>query len=936
MDSGKAEKKKKDMKALTGKLLPYLLIAVFFVCVVFSYYRKLYSETMENIISKGQINAIESSHQIAEVLQTSLDILKLAGYTLDNMLRENRPKKDMLDYLTNETVAVGDSLITDTTGIYGYIDGEYMDGSGWVPEEGYEPTERPWYTEAMANNGKIVIVDPYLDLDTGNVMIAIARTLEDGESVVSIDLSMAGFQRVIDEHVAKDHAFAEFIINKEGFVIAHSDKKMVGTYIDSGKDPLSLAISEKLSPGESGHFYIELEGRDYMVYAMPLENEWTCISVIDATEDFSRLRIPLVITILTALILIVFFSFLINRAEKKSREAEESEQKTEEAMAASEAKTAFLSNMSHEIRTPINAILGMNEMILRECTDEGILVYAENVRAASNTLLGLVNDILDFSKIEAGKMEINPVDYDLSSVINDLVSMVAGRVEDKGLVLKTDFDPETPKLLYGDEIRVKQVITNILTNAVKYTEKGGITFRVGYENLPDEPDSVLLKVAVIDTGIGIRPEDMRKLFSEFERIEEKRNRSIEGTGLGMSITKNLLEMMGSKLRVGSVYGEGSVFSFALKQKVVKWERLGDYKYSLFSGVGERERYKEKFTAGRASVLVVDDNSMNLQVFKSLIKKTKIWTETADSGDEGIRLSLLKKYDIIFLDHMMPGKDGIETLREIKANANNPNLNTPYICLTANAISGARQEYINAGFDDYLTKPIDVEKLDEMLLKYLPGDKVQLIEPTEAETEEEDLDLESIPLPIRKCPLIDEATGVKNSGSLESYLSLLKIFYESIDDKADEIGRLYEERDFNGFAIKVHALKSSARIIGAEIFGEEAQRLEDAGKKGDERYIDRHAESFLEDYLNFKDVLREAFPDEAPDSKIEADEYLLGEVYEEIKAAAADMDCDRLDSVMKEMEGYSIAASEEERWKALKEAADRYDYEEIKKLLQESS
>ena len=325
------------------------------------------------------------------------------------------------------------------------------------------------------------------------------------------------------------------------------------------------------------------------------------------------------------------------RVRVQIQESEELREAKAAAEYASQAKSVFLSNMSHEIRTPINAVLGMNEMILRESEEQNILEYSENIRTAGTTLLGLINDILDFSKIEAGKMDIIPVNYDLSSVINDLVMMIQARTDKKGLLLKLDFDGDIPKMLYGDEVRIKQVVTNILTNAVKYTEKGSVTFHIGYERIADDPGSVFLDFSVADTGIGIKPEDMAKLFSEFERIEEKRNRNIEGTGLGMNITKSLLEMMGTSLKVESVYGEGSTFSFRLKQKVIKWDSLGDYEAAHRASLLSMKKYQEKFTAPDAHVLVVDDTPMNLTVFKGLLKKTLVKIDTADSGIKALNL-----------------------------------------------------------------------------------------------------------------------------------------------------------------------------------------------------------------------------------------------------------------------------------------------------------
>lgn len=410
--------------------------------------------------------------------------------------------------------------------------------------------------------------------------------------------------------------------------------------------------------------------------------------------------------------------------ERKAREA--LRDISDRAMAASEAKSAFLSNMSHEIRTPINAILGMNEMILRECgKDSPILSYAENIDAAGHTLLALVNDILDFSKIEAGKMEIIPAEYDLSSVINDLVHMISYRAEGKGLEFSLEVDPETPKRLWGDDIRLKQIITNLLTNAVKYTKEGSVVFSIEFEKKDEK--HVLLTVAVKDTGSGIMKEDMDKLFSKFDRIGEEKNRHIEGTGLGLSITTRLLGMMGSKLEVGSIYGVGSRFYFTLEQEVVAWEPLGNMDDVLVAKTSAVHQYHEQFTAPEAEVLVVDDTAMNLVVFKNLLKKTRVMIDTAESGDEALAMADKKKYDLIFLDHMMPKKDGIATLHEMKEQERGINRDTPVICFTANAVSGAWDLYKNEGFDDYLTKPIDFVKLEQMVMKYLPSEKIHRID-----------------------------------------------------------------------------------------------------------------------------------------------------------------------------------------------------------------
>ena len=445
---------------------------------------------------------------------------------------------------------------------------------------------------------------------------------------------------------------------------------------------VAAAHSFQTERGEMLLFEAEIPGTDYLLIGF--------VPKIKASEGIERITLLVIWVFGLLMLLVAVGSMYLVRVRVQIQESDELREAKAAAENASRAKSVFLSNMSHEIRTPINSVLGMNEMILRESSEPNILEYSENIQTAGNTLLGLINDILDFSKIEAGKMDIIPVNYDLSSVINDLVTMIQTRADSKGLLLKLDFDRDIPKMLYGDEIRIKQVVTNILTNAVKYTEKGSVTFHIDYEKIADNPDGVFLNFSVSDTGIGIKPEDIAKLFYEFERIEEKRNRNIEGTGLGMNITKSLLEMMGTSLKVESVYGEGSTFSFRLKQKVIKWEPLGDYEAAHRLSLSSMKKYKEKFTAPDAHVLVVDDTPMNLTVFRGLLKRTLIKIDTADSGFEALSLVNEKKYDVIFLDHMMPNMDGIETLHRLRAETEGLNVKTAAICLTANAISGARE------------------------------------------------------------------------------------------------------------------------------------------------------------------------------------------------------------------------------------------------------
>lgn len=393
------------------------------------------------------------------------------------------------------------------------------------------------------------------------------------------------------------------------------------------------------------------------------------------------------------------------------------------ADASNQSKTVFLSSMSHEIRTPINAVLGLDEMILRESSEDVIKDYALDVRSSGKALLALVNDVLDFSKIESGKLELMHVRYDVSSMVNDLVNMIAGRAAEKNLSFQVEVSHEIPHILTGDEVRIKQIMLNLLTNAVKYTDRGEVKLCVDYEKIDEE--NILLKVLIRDTGKGIKKEDLDKLFVPFERFEKERNRNIEGTGLGMSIIESLLSLMDSKLEVESVYGLGSDFSFAILQRVEDWTPVGDYEENYRKVKLQERHYHEKFTAPKARILVVDDVPINLKVFQGLLKQTQIQIDTAHNGMECIQLAAEKKYDVIFVDHMMPDMDGLQTLERLRRDRLSPNVNTPIIALSANAVSGSREYYIAEGFSEYLMKPIDPAKLEATLLQFLPQKLVQM-------------------------------------------------------------------------------------------------------------------------------------------------------------------------------------------------------------------
>lgn len=1182
-------KNRNEKSVILKNIIVTILVLTFFVGILILFYRKLYDEKRDNIIKDGEMAAGSAADQIDKYLSTNIDSIKMSAFTLDQMITENKSDEEIQDFLVGQSTAIRSAVLENATGLYGYINGRFFSGTNWEPPEDYDATARPWYTKPMANKGNITMLDPYIDVQSGNVMLAVGKTLCDDKSVISVDISLDKIQQITEEAVASGESDVEMIINDKGIVVAHSDIGEAGKDYNAETGTLGAEILDKLDDSDTNYFELNFRNYHYIVYAASLMDGWHCISVKDATAVFDPLRRVLALTVAAVIAAIITISLIMinsnrrqlamerlskqlsatadiyismheinfltdtftevrnNQAEasamigesrtnsqevirtimskftddisrdavldfidfstldarlsnrntitlewlsmdkkwRRSRfiasertpegklssalyliediDAEKSESDkvldtaqqlanqirsianiytsvhdidfinnsfatinisdtvvenmigkdisnaqevlkhamtgltdesclkdvltfvefdnieknvaetgtatieflssrgkwcrgrfivskrtddgrlshvlwavenidaekrerdklteaaqtlnerissitniymtaheldiqsdtfyeiksqsdvvndiigetrthaqemllkvmenvtdessiedirrfidlstlekrmrrtntiaieymnkeklwrrarfvaskrddngrltrvlwlsedidnekqerdklldmSERAIAASEAKSYFLSNMSQQIRTPIDDVLKMNDLILNRAEDSEIQLYSKGIKTAGSTLLYIVNNILDFSKIEAGKMEIVPKDYDFARVLAELTDMVKARAERKNLKVILEIDAEIPGYLHGDEVRIKQIITNILANAVEYTEQGAVTFGVGYEKIPDEEDSILLDVFVMDTGIGIKREDMKKLLSAFDRIEGEDKRNDEGVGLGLSITKRLLEMMDSNLEVESVYELGSKFSFKLKQKVVKWERIGDH----------------------------------------------------------------------------PDETGRNDL------------------------------------------PDSDEKVFYEMFKDSP---------------------------------IDAKAGLKNSGSADAYMVLLKIFYDAIDESTETINRLHEEGDLKNYAIKVHALKSSARIIGAVDFGEEAQALENAGKDEDTDYISKHHDGFMKEYAVFKGLLAPLCESsEDDDDKPEADAAQISAVLYEIKDAAEDMDCERLEELLDGIKEYRIPDDRAKLFGEIADAADRFDYDAIVSLL----
>lgn len=608
---------------------------------------------------------------------------------------------------------------------------------------------------------------------------------------------------------------------------------------------------------------------------------------------------------------------------------------------ASRAKTTFLANMSHEIRTPINTVLGMNEMIRRESTAENIRGYAGYIKNAGDALLSIINDILDFSKVEAGMMEIVNEKYSLRNLLIGLIEMFSLRSQEKGLDFRIVVDESLPDGLYGDEIRIRQIMINLLSNAVKYTQLGGVTFSL--KKVSEEGGEVRLWFMVSDTGIGVKPEDINSLFSSFTRVDGEQTHHIEGTGLGLSIVRELTRLMNAELKVDSVYGEGSSFSFIISQKVTNTEPIGamnDPKALLKMTVGETHK---SFKAPSARLLVVDDNTMNLAVIVGLLKVTKVQLDTATSGAECLELIRNTHYDIIFLDHMMPVMDGMETFRHIREMGpeENRSWGAPVIILTANAIHGAKEQYLEAGFDGYLTKPVQSELLEDMIVKHLPESLLEADEGEESvdeQAQEQEASEEAVLRDALSAYGINLDKGLEYLKNTEIYRASAETFVLGADEFLANLKKFRDEQNVEEYRILIHGLKTNARTLGHEQLYEYALSQETACKEGRFEDVMKDGDKPETLFAAFRNGLAEALgldsgtPDEgelAPITPEEITDKLGG-----ILNALEDFDSDAALEIMGELRRSLIPDDLREKLDEAYRLCRGYEYDGVAAIIQE--
>ena len=825
----------------------------------------------------------EYSYEVGDWILEQKNILDMFSNVIaakPEMLDDYEGMVQFLNDITSHYSKISVSYIANPNFSHGY---STVMNNGWVPDPDYVEEKRPWYIGALSAED-FCITEPYYDVRTGEYCLTLSRVVasDAGEfyGVFAIDFYLDVLMNILDESYSET-GYA-FLVDQSGMIIDHPYPEY-RLSSEGGKNIHEL-VYEKLyiQPG-----LVTLRDYDGQLKV--------CTSMKESSSGFRLIVVKNWWSIYAnifqygALFLLLFGGCvaLINRVIHKmirwqERANEELKQSAESAIQAEHAKSQFFSSVSHELRTPINAILGMNEMILRECVDDSLLSYASSIQASGKTLLSLVNDVLDIAQVESGKMRIMPVEYEPGELVSNLWNMSRPQAQKNGLSLQFSLDENLPRVLFGDDVRIKQILMNLLSNALKYTHTGGVELYAAFDGEGD--DSPSLVVSVKDTGIGIKKEDLKRMFESFQRLDEIRNRNIEGSGLGMTITLSLLKQMGGTMKVESEYNVGSTFTVRIPQKVVDPTPTGNFESLL-----KRQRQAlvdgyQSFEAPEARVLAVDDNQLNLSVFRALLRRTRIQIDTASSGREGLELAGKNAYDIIFMDHMMPGMDGVEALHELRKRIDSPNANTPVIILTANALPGAKEKYLSLGFTDFMPKPIDAELLDRMLLKHLPKDLVRPLDaPAEAAAEVPEIGAQS-----------DHIVSVQQglhyaAGDMDIYLDLIDMFLRD-GGKREQLARHLADGNLEDYRILVHALKSNARTLGAQQLADIALWHEQESRAGNADAVKARWQELCEiwDSANaeFTDIYREHRRDASEEDAVDADGGALALTQEDFAHVAA--------------------------------------------------
>ncbi len=882
----------------------YILAAIvanlFFVAVIVASYLMMSSAIRENITLRGELRALDEAEQLEHYMNQTTDTVKQLRFRIDRMLQDGDSRQEILDYMTEVTVNIQNALDPEFTGVYGVINGEYYDGANWIPDEDYEPTERPWYIGAMEEPGKVVYIEPYVDAQTGQMMMTVAQTLEEGNGVVALDITIDMMRRITASRDAADEDRMEMILDDHGLVVIHTREDQIGHNYLEEKDSLGASIAAKLYATQDPFFEMRYEGEEYLVYALAINEQWYSVAVIDVGSRYRPLRYLTFVTICAIALIIVALLIIFLTMGAKTLAAER--------LSRQLSATADIYVSAHDIDVIHDRYL----QIHADTYVSGFLSAGyKNAQKTLNEVMrqttakGSIENVLAFVDLRTLKERLGE-----SNTITLEFLGISGRWC-RGRFVVSEYTPR------GEISRVLWLVENIDQEKKRRDELQDLSARAIAQS--EAQNAFLARMSheirtPINAMIGMN-EMIRRETTDVNIADYAETIRAAGT--------ELLHMVDDLLSY-SRRGEGEMELIS-----------EDYEKSCRDNDGTVRNYLAGIRAPEADILLVDDTQVNLMVAKNLLKRTGVRADTAVNGEEGLAFAAKKKYDLIFLDQMMPGKDGTETLRELRAGGG-LNAGTPVVCLTANVVAGAREQYLADGFDDYLSKPIDPEALEGMLTKFLPKDKIIICENMPSEGKPADRGTMS----EWKLNGIDTEQGIEYCGSEEAYEQVLRVYYEGIEDKSASLERLYAQSDWRNYAIEVHSLKSSSRVIGALDLADRAQAVEDAAKAEDETFLRAHHSDLLSDYRSFREILREAVTDISDDAGEirqlpEAEETVAEEIFRRIREAADAMDIDGIEAALKEASRYRFRGEDGKRLDEIRKRAESFDYEEISSILRDS-
>jgi signal transduction histidine kinase/response regulator of citrate/malate metabolism len=976
-------------------------------------------------------NSRETLYTVEENIRTGFSqsnlVLFNTVYSVERLLDQGAGRQDIWNCLREINIRVSrpGTGYPGFHGIHGIVEGDYFDILGSPPDPNYDPRMAPWFQAAEDGVMDPVYTWPYWNEGSRRTVLSIVKRLYSlrgrYSGLIVLDVDPSWMSDYLRSRIPSQNSM-EMVLNQDMRIVAHSNEKYAAMDIRELDGGFMDIVSGLLEKGEiSGRRVLNAGGRPLIVNARRIYNGWYAVRITPEAiyfRDIYRFALNLSFP---ALVLVLILGAIIIRIRSQSAQADE----------ANKSKSNFLANMSHEIRTPLNAIIGMSELALQEESGPALPEYLVNIRQAGSNLLSIINDVLDLSKIESGGIQLALIPYQFSSLINNVINVIRVRFKEKPILFLANIDACIPNNLVGDEVRIRQILLNILSNAVKYTEEGFIKFTV--TGAVKDNSRIVLSFEVADSGIGIREEDMKDLFGNFARLDMERNRAIEGTGLGLAITKRLCYEMDGDITVSSVYGKGSTFTAVIPQEYTAaaetaavenprekevllydqrplygdsvsatLENLGvpvtrrddpkDFLAALETGrfpfalvspdlaeqaaalirskekntslailadLGETSSFRGipvilmpayavpaanllngvritqggrktlvRFTAPQVRVLIVDDIMTNLKVAQGLLSAYRMQVDICDNGRGAVALIKAKRYDLVFMDHMMPGMDGIEALTHIRALEDGYFKKVPVIALTANALSGMEEMFLSKGFNDYLAKPIEIFKLNALMEKWVPLEKRET-----PEGAGEDDAADSKVLAGKQLAGVDLVKGLGRYESDRIYLDILRSYADTMPELLDSLRDVSPDR-LDAYAVTVHGIKGSSYQIYAVEAGRQAEILESASKAGDWKTVKKHNEIFIgtmETLLaGMREFLAHAEQEGSKPRRPRPDRDLLAGLL----AACKEYNITAMENVLTELEKYSYESGEDLiRWLRLRTSG--LDYEAVQERLERS-